>query len=1121
MQPGEVWSTEPPRRANTQASPDDQSHGSASGSPDARQPTLLVDTTTTQQAPGGRTILSAPIPSPMEMQPMLTPSGFDRQFLMPQSPLMYPMGTGSGYSPFVTTPASMPFGLGPLTSRAPQQVSPTYQAPLQYSNGSPATQFPVGGGGNGRGFDAPLMSPSTGTSGAHSSQSPFASPSMATPSSAPAAAPYISMSPAPTTAPPSTPSQPTQQDMAGLVNLLQQLEQLRGASHDDPKRIKDLTTSEVAAYSTTLHRVGLEPWLARFLNLMRNKHPTVAELLCMNVSQAREAINKDLKMRIADGYLSRQVDCVLDANSDRVQAFRLRLDNNLEAASSGVLKLAYIRDMCNLTHGTEVRLAEREFDEKTFFKSHMSRDEAVKAAWELTNEFKLLKRCSDVESIMFEILKKLPERVEHKASTLFDEISRGQVIGCVRYTLDQFIEVVGITLSSGEGARGFIRTHNKNQGTSKAAFKPQANQTEVVNTNNDTRTLTCVACGRDGHHAKNCPTSCPTCGMRCCPGNFGRPCLVQTNADVPQSVMNAKGNALPAHIRGWLVEANKKWRAGNGGNNNSYGNRVGRGGGRGNGQGGFNRSANAAEANVADADTCSEQVEQQQINCCEVIAEYESSDDEGYFPNAKVCAAEKQTTMGEDYDVQCSPCQGMADLETAIAARLGLTRREAIRGVIASGLDSIPMLEWLLTISWEQYSELVEALVLDAGLTSNERRCMLREDLLDAETQATQHMELEATESNSDAKQCQTRTQNRGDVIAHVQVEQNHMKQADDPTTMGIKARGEKIRGHSAGVVAILIMTTIGLASGMEIRGSLQEYMAPSALDMCDRYNCTPYDEIHTPGGGGQETGLEWQGTFPDCATKTRQKTGEGVLAMYTFQKPDDGITEVIAHVNNGYLSGESKFLSEEPNYPDSALQKGPGRATKLGRKTGKGVLAMYAFQKPDDGITEMITHVDDFLCEGSNCRIADAMQARLGDQIGEMSSRENLEKFAGYQHTQGQVKRAIMGAKQSKPGESGMTIAKDLRDRWLTADDTTSISHAGHFLRHYPSLRKRNASGMIAMCKSTTNKWPTNFLINQFACDKIKKAAEHANDSTSYVTNKHTSMRTSNSKVGSSEVGS
>ena len=76
----------------------------------------------------------------------------------------------------------------------------------------------------------------------------------------------------------------------------------------------------------------------------------------------------------------------------------------------------------------------------------------------------------------------------------------------------------------------------------------------------------------------------------------------------------------------------------------------------------------------------------------------------------------------------------------------------------------------------------------------------------------------------------------------------------------------------------------------------------------------------------------------------------------------------------------------------------------------------------------------------------------------------------------------------------------KDPRDSWLTTDDTMSISHAGHFLRHYPILRKRNASEMIAMCESSTNKWPTNFLINPMACDKIKKAAEHANNSTSYV---------------------
>ena len=148
----------------------------------------------------------------------------------------------------------------------------------------------------------------------------------------------------------------------------------------------------------------------------------------------------------------------------------------------------------------------------------MPRDEAIKAAWELTNEFKLLKRCCDDESIMFEILKKMPERVALKADMLFENISQGQVIGRSPYTLDQFIEIVGIMLSSGEGARGFNRTQNKTQGSPKPAFKPQANRSEMENTNNDTRTMTCVACGKDGHHAKTCPTSCPTCGMRCCPG---------------------------------------------------------------------------------------------------------------------------------------------------------------------------------------------------------------------------------------------------------------------------------------------------------------------------------------------------------------------------------------------------------------------------------------------------------------------------------------------------------------------------------------------------------------------------------------------------------------------------
>ena len=167
----------------------------------------------------------------------------------------------------------------------------------------------------------------------------------------------------------------------------------------------------------------------------------------------------------------------------------------------------------------------------------------------------------------------------------------------------------------------------------------------------------------------------------------------------------------------------------------------------------------------------------------------------------------------------------------------------------------------------------------------------------------------------------------------------------------------------------------------------------------------------------------------------------------------------------------------------------------------------MYTFQKPDGGITEMITNVDDFLSERSNNNLAEATQTMLRDQTEELSSRENLEEFAGYQHTQGQVERAIMRAKQPNFDGNGISDdisttkgAKDPRDSWLMADDATSVSHAEHFLRLYPILQQRNASNEIAMCESPTNKRPTNFLINRFACDKIKKAAEHANDSTSYV---------------------
>ena len=63
----------------------------------------------------------------------------------------------------------------------------------------------------------------------------------------------------------------------------------------------------------------------------------------------------------------------------------MKLDNNLEVAASGILKLEEIQKMCKITNGVEIRLAEREFEEKSFFLPHMSRDEAIKKVWALNS----------------------------------------------------------------------------------------------------------------------------------------------------------------------------------------------------------------------------------------------------------------------------------------------------------------------------------------------------------------------------------------------------------------------------------------------------------------------------------------------------------------------------------------------------------------------------------------------------------------------------------------------------------------------------------------------------------------------------------------------------------------
>jgi hypothetical protein len=201
---------------------------------------------------------------------------------------------------------------------------------------------------------------------------------------------------------------------------------------------------------------------------------------------------------------------------------------------------------------------------------------------------------------------------------------------------------------------------------------------------------------------------------------------------------------------------------------------------------------------------------------------------------------------------------------------------------------------------------------------------------------------------------------------------------------------------------------------------------------------------------GEQETGHEWQSAFPVSATKLGRKKCAGVPAVYSLLKPDAGITKMITYVND-ILSGESHFLSEE-----------------------------------------------------SNNNLADATQMSM-DQTEELSNRENLEEFSEYRPTQGQVDQAIIMAKQPNFDGNGIPDAisttkgaKDLS--WLANDGARSVPRARHPLRLCPILQQRMASNKIAMCESPTNKKPTKFLIKWFACDKNKKRAMHANDSTSYV---------------------
>ena len=88
-----------------------------------------------------------------------------------------------------------------------------------------------------------------------------------------------------------------------------------------------------------------------------------------------------------------------------------------------------------MLNGTEVRAAEDSYAAKKFFRDKMSREEVVAAAWTLHNEFMLLKFYSGELSVMYEILRKLPESMSFVYNQLWNEISHDEMCGHLRYTL--------------------------------------------------------------------------------------------------------------------------------------------------------------------------------------------------------------------------------------------------------------------------------------------------------------------------------------------------------------------------------------------------------------------------------------------------------------------------------------------------------------------------------------------------------------------------------------------------------------------------------------------------------------------------------------------------------------
>ena len=103
----------------------------------------------------------------------------------------------------------------------------------------------------------------------------------------------------------------------------------------------------------------------------------------------------------------------------------------------------------------------------------------------------------------------------------------------------------------------------------------------------------------------------------------------------------------------------------------------------------------------------------QSTNASELEVIDEGSDGERSFPWQQANCASADINPGT---LSILADSDLSDIERVIMTTWGLTRKQAILGMIANGIDSVQMVEWMMNVSWETYTEMVDAIVLDAHL---------------------------------------------------------------------------------------------------------------------------------------------------------------------------------------------------------------------------------------------------------------------------------------------------------------------------------------------------------------------------------------------------------------------